>query len=592
MSLYLTYVINYLNDGFGSQYHHIVGIFCVAKLIGAKYLHTPVETFEHLPTEYSSKINEHFGLSIFEAGKNGRPNSFENTINDTLPNTLEQLQVDTGGQNTLIKIGIACVMDNTDVVDKYDIGMDELRKLKKKIDLPEFKHDKKNIAIHIRRGDVSSNSTKFSNRFTDNNFYIKVIEKLNKKYANCNILIFSQGTEGFDEFKNIENVKLMNDLDILETFEYLCNADVLIMSKSSLSYLAGLYNPNEVYMEKFEHWNHIKLSRWNDFEELLDNDNTVNDNTINDNTIESYSNISNMNTTNNIYILFIFVLLFLFIFYCNKSIIIRFLSKKNRKFILIVMLIFIIIGFLFYSTETFNNNSQKIWAMSFGGGEQNYHDAAYRVSNEVKISNIFNEIVIFTDKDLKSDTEFWEKNGNFIESNKRGYGYWLWKPYLIMKTLERMNDNDILVYLDSGCEVANNENTYDSIMKHINKCDEYNILYTYTEHDEKTYTKMDLFDYMNVKNNENILNSTQNQATLIIIKKTPKTIELVKEWYTIGCNHHFIDDSASILPNAPSFREHRHDQSIFSLLTKKYDMNDTNNSFDAYPFLLSRKRNG
>ena len=53
--------------------------------------------------------------------------------------------------------------------------------------------------------------------------------------------------------------------------------------------------------------------------------------------------------------------------------------------------------------------------------------------------------------------EFWNNHSEFILANKRGYGYWLWKPYLIMKTLEQMNDNDILVYADCGCEIESNK---------------------------------------------------------------------------------------------------------------------------------------
>ena len=52
---------------------------------------------------------------------------------------------------------------------------------------------------------------------------------------------------------------------------------------------------------------------------------------------------------------------------------------------------------------------------------------------------------------LKKDSEFWVKHGNFIENNKRGYGYWLWKSYIVKKQLELMKEGDILLYADSGC---------------------------------------------------------------------------------------------------------------------------------------------
>ena len=34
---------------------------------------------------------------------------------------------------------------------------------------------------------------------------------------------------------------------------------------------------------------------------------------------------------------------------------------------------------------------------------------------------------------------------------KRGGGLWSWKPDVVYTTLNKMNENDILVYCDSGC---------------------------------------------------------------------------------------------------------------------------------------------
>jgi hypothetical protein len=70
------------------------------------------------------------------------------------------------------------------------------------------------------------------------------------------------------------------------------------------------------------------------------------------------------------------------------------------------------------------------------GSHDNYIDAANRISNQAKKLNIFDTINIYTGDDLKKDNDFWDKHGTFIENNKIGYGYWIWKPYLIYKTIE------------------------------------------------------------------------------------------------------------------------------------------------------------
>ena len=284
--------------------------------------------------------------------------------------------------------------------------------------------------------------------------------------------------------------------------------------------------------------------------------------------------------------------------------------KKNKIYnsIVIVILffsIFVLSYILYYYgyntnvldiTESFDSSKQKLWAMSFGGCGQNYYDALDRISNELKQIKVFDEIVLFTDKDLRNDKEFWNKHGNFIENNKRGCGFWTWKSYIISKTLKKMNNNDILLYADVGCEIVNNEDSYDRMKQLIDKCNKYNILYTKAGHDMKTYCKMDLFEYMGMINDK-IMNSDQYQAGLLLIKKNVLTSDFIDEWYNISCNYHLIDNSPSILQNSPEFIEHRHDQSIFSLLLKsdKYNKSMDNNDniiIDYYPILISRKKNG
>ena len=92
--------------------------------------------------------------------------------------------------------------------------------------------------------------------------------------------------------------------------------------------------------------------------------------------------------------------------------------------------------------------------ITFGAGSQDYYDAVKRLTKQSTELELFDNIIGYTDKNLKNDNIFWEKHSNFITNNKRGYGYWIWKPYLIKKTMDNMKDGDILLYLDCGCEIS------------------------------------------------------------------------------------------------------------------------------------------
>ena len=197
-------------------------------------------------------------------------------------------------------------------------------------------------------------------------------------------------------------------------------------------------------------------------------------------------------------------------------------------------------------------------------GNENYYNSLKLISKEVKNFNIFDEIIIITDKELKSDTDFWNKHSKFIENNKRGYGYWLWKPYINLKLLEKINENDIVLYTDAGCTF--NINGKNRLIDYINLVKEYDILSFQLTHPERKYTKRDLFEYFDYENNDNQIN-----ATTFIYKKCDFICNIFKLYYETCCNYHLLNDEKSISKNYDEFIEHRHDQSIFSIIRKKFN---------------------
>lgn len=66
--------------------------------------------------------------------------------------------------------------------------------------------------------------------------------------------------------------------------------------------------------------------------------------------------------------------------------------------------------------------SQQKWFITFGGPSENYHNAVTRICSEARSTNIFNNIIGYTENDLISDTPFWDKHGDFISNHKRGMG--------------------------------------------------------------------------------------------------------------------------------------------------------------------------
>ncbi len=89
----------------------------------------------------------------------------------------------------------------------------------------------------------------------------------------------------------------------------------------------------------------------------------------------------------------------------------------------------------------------------------NYSDKNFKTSQKLNsktgmgIGN-FDRFIEYSPEDI--DKKFYQKNEHIL-TQLRGGGYWLWKPYIILKTLQRkdVKYGDYIFYLDSGAYFIN-----------------------------------------------------------------------------------------------------------------------------------------
>lgn len=180
----------------------------------------------------------------------------------------------------------------------------------------------------------------------------------------------------------------------------------------------------------------------------------------------------------------------------------------------------------------------------------------------------FDKVISYSRKDI--DKNFYENNKKILEK-KKGGGYWLWKPYFIKKTLDKISNGDYIFYADSGSYFNNN------IEPLINKMNNTDILTFIQGNTEKKYTKRDLFIKLNCDNYE-ITDTPQIMATFLLLRKSNSSINFINKWLKLCTDYQLITDSNNKLsfPNYKEFIEHRHDQSILSVLSKKMKIKSIN----------------
>ena len=170
------------------------------------------------------------------------------------------------------------------------------------------------------------------------------------------------------------------------------------------------------------------------------------------------------------------------------------------------------------------------------------------------------------------DKKFKERNKEIL-SRKRGNGYWLWKPYFILKTFkEKLDEGDYLIYTDAGILYNN------SVHQIINFLNEHNyeMWMIRLEHIEKKYTKRDAFILLGA-DSQFYTDTNQYMAGIQIYRKSKFTEKFLEEVLYYSQDKRIITDDPNTLGfnNYKEFIENRHDQSILSILIKKYGQADS-----------------
>ena len=146
---------------------------------------------------------------------------------------------------------------------------------------------------------------------------------------------------------------------------------------------------------------------------------------------------------------------------------------------------------------------------------------------------------------------------------KRGWGFWVWKPWVILERLVKMAPGDTLMYCDSQCVFKDDPTP---LFELCHKLVGVLLFHQKREgHKNRTWTTGDCFALM-ACNGPCFWDGPQLNLALTVWAPTQKAIDLVQEWYGWCSDMRVNSDRGSTMPNLPEFKDHRHDQSILSLL--------------------------
>jgi hypothetical protein len=241
------------------------------------------------------------------------------------------------------------------------------------------------------------------------------------------------------------------------------------------------------------------------------------------------------------------------------------MNKKNFFLIIVTVVVFFFIFFSFFLKKRFSFYvSKNIYVVSFA-----YNCCTEAQKNLEKTALEYGATKVFS---LNLDTlEAPDNVKKYIVENKRGSGYWIWKPYAMKQIINKTNPGDIIIYCDASTFFIKPLN---KIIDFINKNSILCFLHA-EKHRQSAWTKINLVKYLGYtedwcKNEEGA--KVQFRGCFLGVKNDEIGNNIIDKWLQIlkPENSHLIDDTNDGEKNCKDFKESRHDQQVLSMILYKY----------------------
>ncbi len=206
----------------------------------------------------------------------------------------------------------------------------------------------------------------------------------------------------------------------------------------------------------------------------------------------------------------------------------------------------------------------SVYLISYADG----HEVFFKNQNALASSALNKGIdFIFNYRRSHLDQDFVKQHATLFEQ-KTGAGYWLWKPWIILNTLSKMPENDILIYADTGILFRK------PIIPLIELAKQQDIVLF--EYDPDKYwgkpiniTKREVFIALDCDTKE-CHEGRHVWAGFMVLKNTQKTRDFIQSWLAFCCDEKLInDDLDPIVHQYPNFDRPYHDESILNTLYNK-----------------------
>jgi len=240
-----------------------------------------------------------------------------------------------------------------------------------------------------------------------------------------------------------------------------------------------------------------------------------------------------------------------------------------------------------------------------GVGGANFEAAADRLAATISSFGVFDSIRIYKTSDIERyapEILKWYQPEQLKEL--KGYGWYVWKSRFAKNAIsENFMDEDIIMYLDAGCEAFHSALSEKRLLKYIEIAKKEGACLFKIPTPEWQYTKKLVLERFQSK--VELLDNFQFQSGSWLMRGNVAK-EFIQMWDSIVWeDQRFTDESPSPDGEEIGFVCNRYDQAIFSMVARTFSLNDCGDippgdisrfkprfRMFFYPFAWARNRTG
>jgi hypothetical protein len=204
--------------------------------------------------------------------------------------------------------------------------------------------------------------------------------------------------------------------------------------------------------------------------------------------------------------------------------------------------------------------------ITFGDGTRQHRGAARRLARQAERSGVFASAVAYDWLTLGEQfPEFTAAHDHLRRRHRRGFGFWVWKGFMIGERMKALPEGEFLLYADAGCEFLSPTRADYRVWLAKAQDADLTALALEDHATGRVWTNRYMRDALPWV--DEFIDRPQIATTFMNLRNIAAVRNLVANWAGMCAR----DDAALMIDRPkmdedPVYQEHRHDQSLFSLL--------------------------